>query len=577
MKKYVLPLLLLIAITTQKLGAQGILHTQGEKIVNDRGENVLFRGIGLGGYMLQEGYMLHLGKDGQQHKIRERIARLLTPAQTQEFYDTWLAHHTTKADIDSLKAWGFNQVRLPMHFNLYTLPADKEPVPGQQTWLDKGFTMTDSLVAWCKAAGIYLILDLHAAPGGQGNDLNISDRDGDKPSLWQQVADQDKTVALWKKLATRYAHEATIAGYDLLNEPNWGFDNQEKDPNGIGEKTNGPLKALLVRITEAIRSVDKEHIIIIEGNAWGNNYNGMLNDGLWDKNMVLSFHKYWNNNDTASIGHMLRYRQRLQVPIWLGETGENSNTWFTDAITLFESNNIGWSWWPLKKLGINNPLQIPSNKGYDALVDYWNGKRSTPPDADSAYHALLELANATDIRHNIVHRDVIDAMIRQPHSLEAIAFKANIAAPGTTIAAADYDLGRNGVAYFDKDSGNYRISTGHASVGNRGGVYRNDGVDIYNDTAHTNAYYVGHTEDGEWLQYNITVTDTRNYALQTLVRGEGQFQWTENGKALTPPQSSPAGTAWQAVSTTKVHLVKGRHQLRLQVLKGGFDFAALKF
>ena len=83
--------------------------------------------------------------------------------------------------------------------------------------------------------------------------------------------------------------------------------------------------------------------------------------GTWDNNMVLSFHKYWNKNDQNSIQHILDFREQYQVPVWLGETGENSNVWFTEAIQLLESNNIGWSWWPLKKLGINNPLQIPGN------------------------------------------------------------------------------------------------------------------------------------------------------------------------------------------------------------------------
>lgn len=213
-------ILISILITFRATG-QDFLKADGKKIVNTKGENVLLRGIGLGGWMLQEGYMLRLNKDGQQYKIRERIEALLSKEQTDEFYDVWLSHHTTKTDIDSLKAWGFNSVRLPMHYNLYTLPADKEPIPGQNTWLAKGFALTDSLLSWCKANGMYLILDLHAAPGGQGNDLNISDRDSSKPSLWQSEANQQKTIALWKKLAEHYANEPAIAAYDIINEPNW--------------------------------------------------------------------------------------------------------------------------------------------------------------------------------------------------------------------------------------------------------------------------------------------------------------------------------------------------------------------
>ena len=153
--------------------------------------------------MLQEGYMLRINDQGQQNKIKARIQDLIGATKTQEFYDAWLANHTRKIDIDSMKAWGFNSVRLPMHYNLYTLPVEQEPVDGQNTWLEKGFRMTDSLLAWCKANQMYVILDLHAAPGGQGNDLNISDGDTTKPSLWENEANQQKTIALWKQLAQR--------------------------------------------------------------------------------------------------------------------------------------------------------------------------------------------------------------------------------------------------------------------------------------------------------------------------------------------------------------------------------------
>ena len=175
----------------------GFLKADRKRIVNAKGENILLRGMGLGGWMLQEGYMLGIHKDAQQHKIRARIEELMGAQETEEFYNTWLNNFVRKIDIDSMKRWGFNSVRLPMHYNLFTLPVERE-VAGQ-TWLDKGFAITDSLLAWCKANHVYLILDLHAAPGGQGNDLNISDRDSSKPSLWESEANQQKTIALWKK------------------------------------------------------------------------------------------------------------------------------------------------------------------------------------------------------------------------------------------------------------------------------------------------------------------------------------------------------------------------------------------
>ncbi|HWJ29494.1 MAG TPA: hypothetical protein VNS32_23345, partial [Flavisolibacter sp.] len=117
-----LSILSMLFAFTNHIYAQGYLKADGKRIVNEKGENVLLRGMGLGGWMLQEGYMLRVNNEGQQHKIRERIDSLIGPQRTQEFYDAWLANHMRKIDVDSMKAWGFNSIRLPMHYNLFTLP-----------------------------------------------------------------------------------------------------------------------------------------------------------------------------------------------------------------------------------------------------------------------------------------------------------------------------------------------------------------------------------------------------------------------------------------------------------------------
>jgi len=179
--------------------SQEFLKAKGRLITDGKGNKVILRGMGLGGWMLQEGYMFRLGNVGQQYKIKTRIEDVAGPEYTTKFYDNWLTNHTRKIDVDSMAAWGFNSIRLPMHYQLFTLRVEQEPVAGQNTWLEKGFALTDSLLKWCKANHMYLILDLHAAPGGQGNDLAISDRDPAKPSLWESKANQQKTIALCKK------------------------------------------------------------------------------------------------------------------------------------------------------------------------------------------------------------------------------------------------------------------------------------------------------------------------------------------------------------------------------------------
>jgi endoglucanase len=535
--------------------AQGFLKADGKKIVDEKGKEILLRGVGLGGWMVQEGYMLGLQQEGQQYKIRERIQSLIGETETARFYGGWLSNHTTRQDIKAMKEWGFNSVRLPMHYDLYTLPIEKEPTAGKDTWLEKGFALTDSLLNWCKENQMYLILDLHAAPGGQGNDLNISDRNPDHPSLWDSRENQRKTTALWKKLAERYASEPWIGGYDILNEPNWGFEDQKNDAHGTKEQKNALLKQVLIDITKSIREVDQKHLIIIEGNGWGNNYNGMLPP--WDNNMVLSFHRYWNYNNEESIKGILEKRDQYKVPVWVGETGENSNVWFTESISLLEKNDIGWCWWPLKKLGFNNPLEVSSNPDYQQVLAYWN-KKGPEPSKETALKGLMQLKNDLKFGHNIQHPDVIDAMFRQVKTTSTKPFKNWVLKEkgSLEIPAVDYDFGRNGYAYFDKDTADYHSSTGVTTTGNRGRVYRNDGVDIKKESEHQ--LYVSDTEEGEWLQYTFTVEKTGLYTIALETSSKGKALVAVDGRKQT---GIPA----------KVKLNKGIHQLRIIIEQGGID------
>jgi endoglucanase len=551
--------------------AQHFLKTAGPQIVKPDGEKINLRGMGLGGWMLQEGYMLRVrGIGQQQHVIRKNLEALMGKEKTDEFYSAWLANHTRRIDIDSMASWGFNSVRLAMHYNLYTLPVEEEPVAGQHTWLEQGFAMTDSLLKWCAANQLYLILDLHAAPGGQGNDLNISDRDPAKPSLWESEANQRKTVALWRKLAERYANEPWIGAYDIINEPNWGFESKD-DKNGCNETTNAPLKKLMVEITNAIREVDRNHIIIIEGNCWGNNYNGILPP--WDDNTVISFHKYWNFNDQASVQKFVDIRQQYNTPVWMGESGENSNLWFRDAIYRLEQNEIGWAWWPLKKLGFNNPLEVVVPEGYHKILNYWRGE-GPKPSAEEAYRAVIQLAENLKLENCIYHKDVTDAMFRQVSTEETRPFKKHVVKKGLAIASVDYDLGRNGFAYFDNDTANYWVS-GMASVGNRGHTYRNDGVDI---ARQGNTFYVDSLESGEWLQYSVISRAQKFYriSLQVSSPAAGRVQVMMNNRPYEIPVPVTHGS-WEWVLAGKVQLRKGVNVIRVKAIDGGFDFQALKF
>jgi hypothetical protein len=483
-------------------------------------------------------------------------------AHTDSFYNAWLQYHFSRTDIDSMKSWGFNAVRVAMHYIWFTPPVEEEAVPGEITWTDTGFTLIDSLLDWCADNEMYLILDLHGTPGGQGTDAAISDYDPAKPSLWESQANKDKTIALWRKLAERYSDEPWIGGYDLINEPNWQFS----------EAGNAPLWQLYQNITEAIRQVDQNHMIIVEGNWFANDYSGVPSP--WDDNLVFSFHKYWTFNTQGSIQYAIDLRNTHNVPIWLGETGENSNTWFTNLIALCEQYKIGWSWWPVKKAGINNVLRVETNDEYTALLNYWKGEGPALTESE-AFAAVLGFAERHKIENCIWQKDVTDAMIRQPSDYATLPYKAH--QPGNPVYCVDYDLGRNNSAYFDTDTANYHLDQdGTYTNWNQGHAYRNDGVDIEacSDIV-TNGYNAGWTSDGEWMTYSFASDSAAAYTLSIRHASGGTggiVRILTDGIPLTGNISLPGTGGWQNWNSAEIEdvvLSGGMQKLKLEIVQGG--------
>ena len=553
------------------LSAQG-LKAEGKKIIDQNGNEVLLRGMGLGGWMLMEGYMMQSSDVADtQHEFRQRLEDLMGVDNTNVFFDKWLENHVTKADIDSLSSWGFNSVRLPMHYNLFTLPIEEESVEGENTWLTKGFTIIDELLQWCEENEVYLILDLHAAPGGQGANAAISDYNPDLPSLWESELNKNKTIALWKKLAERYKDEEWIGGYDLLNEVNWEMENDNEE-----------LLNLYKDITTEIRAVDNNHIIFIEGNGFANDFNGLTPP--WDDNMVYSFHKYWSENTTESIQWVLDIREENNVPLWMGEAGENSNVWFTDAIELFETNDIGWSWWPMKRIEtIVGPYSIDFTDGYKKILSYWRGEIEKPS-SDEAFSIMIDLANKTNSNLCTYQKDVPDAQIRQIKTNETIPY-ASHQIPGV-IYMSDYDLGRSGIAYYDVDSANYQQSSGYFQAWNSGWVYRNDGVDIEKntDTVNSNGFHIGFINKGEWINYTLTVSETGVYSMDARIASiedGGEFLIEMDEEGATRSLSIESSGAWDQFITQSfndIFLEEGKQTLTIKFDgKKAFNVSSLEF
>jgi endoglucanase len=323
---------LLVVLVASNLFAQsgkrGFVHTKAEELVDGSGQPLMLRGINLGNWFEVEGYMFHFdGGPQAPREIEDLTKELLGPAKADAFWRQWRANYITEADIDQIAKMGFNSVRVPLHWKFFT-SEDAE-----------GFKLVDQLVEWARKDGIYVILDMHCAPGGQTGS-NIDDSWG-YPWLYTSPEAQEETVAIWKRIAARYKNNSTVLGYDLLNEPlpNW-------------EKLR-PLKRELVpvymKIAAGIRQVDKNHVLILGGANWDSDF-GVFS-GSFDPNMMFTLHKYWTaTTDKSVIQPYLDFRHEHHVPIWLGESGENKDAWVEGFRKTLEENNVGWAFWTYKRM-----------------------------------------------------------------------------------------------------------------------------------------------------------------------------------------------------------------------------------
>ncbi|MGI5175209.1 cellulase family glycosylhydrolase [Dactylosporangium sp. CA-152071] len=371
----------------------GFLHRQRQTIVDGNGDPVRLRGAGLGNWWLPEGYMWRFGDAAASPRAIERvIADLVGPDAADRFWRRYREEYVTEADVAAMAAEGWNSVRLPLNAR-YLMGED-----GQ--FNEDAFALVDRFLGWCRTHAIWVVVDLHGAPGGQTG-TNIDDSPNNYPELFTTAAHQDATVRLWRELARRYRDETIVAGYDLLNEP-LPRDFQYKYPN--------ELVALYRRLIAEIRTIDPDHMIILEGSNWARNWS--IFDELWDDNLLLQFHKYWDSPDRDQLREYLAKREELDVPIYMGEGGENNNGWYAAAFQLLEDLDISWNFWTWKKLAKrNSPATVREPAGWQSIVDYvFGGPR---PDAGAAGRTLEEFLDNLALERCDYRHDVVNAVMRR--------------------------------------------------------------------------------------------------------------------------------------------------------------------
>ncbi len=392
---------LLLFIIATFLYPQNFVKTNGKIFIDGNGNEIFLKGINLGNWLNPEGYMLHLKNVNSFRLIDNLIKELIGPEDAKKFWKKFRDNYITCDDIEFIKKSGFNHVRVPFNFRLFMI--EDEP----EIFLDEGFRRLDSVIAWCKEFNLYVILDMHAAPGGQTGD-NIDDSWG-YPFLFESQLAQNATIELWKSIADRYKDESIILGYDLLNEPIPHFMENKEELNRL-------LEPLYKKITAAIRSVDKNHIIFLGGAQWNTNFK--VFGKPFDSNIAYTFHKYWMLTEQREIQQYIDFRDKYNVPVWLGESGENDNEWIKSFRELLEKNNIGWCFWPYKKMGSTRGV-VSFNKTleWDEIIKYAEGSRKNfedirknKPPKEVITKALSDLLENIKFRNCVINKDYLKAL-----------------------------------------------------------------------------------------------------------------------------------------------------------------------
>jgi len=524
----------------EKPGPSPFLHTQGQDIVDGKGNKIMLRGVGLGNWLLPEGYMWKFGPAGDRPRtIEKMVSELIGEEEAEVFWKEFRRNYITEADIRRMAELGYNSVRPALNARLFMTEGDSAE------FVEESFILIDSLVSWSGRHGLYVILDMHGAPGGQTGE-NIDDSPANEPGLFTSAENQNRLERLWLKLAGRYADNPVVLGYDLLNEPLPGYDSS-------AAKYGHLVEPLYKRLTAAIREIDKNHIIILEGVDWSNDWS--IFGRPFADNLVYQFHYYcWSRPDHLNdISKYISLRDTLNAPVWVGETGEKGNTIYWATMQYFETNNIGWSFWPWKKMDTQNtPYSINRPSHWDEIVAYSHGQAK--PSAEVARQAFSELLENIKLANCLYFPDVVNSMFRRiPARIEA----ENYGHEGFGRAFQVADTVRRSAFYRTAEP--VPVET----------------INFKEDQFWSDQCVV--LGEGEWLAYNFDnpLSDQARLKMRWQARSaEAGAEFILNGQSfpLTMPDNS-----WQDLDLGVIPVKQGANELKLRVRKGTVAFDWMEF
>lgn len=362
------------------------------------GDIVQLRGTNAGGWLVQEFWMTPTAYStgvSCEMNIYQTLTNRFGEATMRDLVKVYQDNYWTESDFDNCVALGINCIRLPIwYMNL---------VDFNGNYLSNAFSRIDWFVQEAGERGLYVILDMHGAPGSQnGSDHSGIDGGDNKEAASQfffgsnAYNNQQLYYDIWYRIAQRYKGNPTVAGYDLLNEPYCTYRYNSSYPEST---LHSMLWDIYNNAYNVIRSVDPDHVIIMEA-TWDPWDLPDPSDYNWT-NVMYEYHNYfYNDYDNANGGQVQSMRnkvdniinQNYNVPSYMGEFCfmNNTSAW-QQGLQLLNDSGLSWTTWSYKvtsnngNWGLYHQNVTPANVSTDSeatIRSRWSNVGSSTPNTN---------------------------------------------------------------------------------------------------------------------------------------------------------------------------------------------------
>ncbi|TFK25855.1 endo-1,4-beta-glucanase [Coprinopsis marcescibilis] len=392
-----------------------LLKISGTKIVDEQGQEVILRGAGLGGWMNMENFIT--GYPGCEHQIREALTEAIGQDKAAFFFDKFLEYFFSDDDAAFFKSLGLNCIRIA--FNYRHFEDDLNP----RVLKESGFKHLDRVIDICARHGIYTILDMHTAPGGQNTDWH-ADHGGHIANFWNHKDFQDRSLWLWSNLAKHYKGNKWIAGYNPLNEPT--------------DSKHTRLIEFYNNVYKAIREEDPDHAIFFDGNTFASDFSQFGDAHKNWENTGYSIHDYSNfgfpnasqryeGNEEQFKRLRRSYEKKRQwmdergLCVWNGEFGpvyarrqyegeltdsinESRYKVLEDQLKIYLKDRLSWTIWLYKDIGFQGMVHTSLETKYMTLFKDFLAKK---------HRLATDAWGADDVKVRHVYQPLIDHILEE--------------------------------------------------------------------------------------------------------------------------------------------------------------------